>query len=166
VADADVFAFDPRGFGKSEWAKPSEKHWNQDADAALYYLASVRHIGPSHVIVVGRGLGGTIAANLAIRHPEIKGLVMIDPQPPTLGLIEAPVWTHILPVRLLARDHFNPSIALSSTSVDKLFLLPSNATPPSFVSKASPPAMTLQGTELGSADTAAALQRFMAQHRQ
>jgi pimeloyl-ACP methyl ester carboxylesterase len=166
VADADVFAFDPRGFGKSEWAKPSEKHWNQDADAALYYLASVRHIGPSHVIVVGRGLGGTIAANLAIRHPEIKGLVMIDPQPPTLGLIDAPVWTHILPVRLLARDHFNPSIALSSISVDKLFLLPSNATPPSFVSKASPPAMTLQGTELGSADTAAALQRFMTQHRQ
>src|ERR1700757_4286881 len=26
---SEVFAFDPRGFGKSEWAKPSEAHWNQ-----------------------------------------------------------------------------------------------------------------------------------------
>ena len=113
---SEVFAFDPRGFGKSEWAKPSEAHWNQDADAALYYLASIRHIGPSQVIVIGRGLGGTIAANLTIKHPEIKRLVMIDPQPPTLGLLEGPRWTHILPVRLLARDRFNPSAALSSPS--------------------------------------------------
>jgi uncharacterized protein len=163
---ADVFAFDPRGFGKSEWAKPSEKHWNQDADAALYYLASVRHIGPSHLIVIGRGLGGTIAANLTMKHAEMKSLVMIDPQPPTFGLIEAPRWTHILPVRLLARDHFNPSMALDATTVNKLFLLPANETPPSFVSTASPPVKTVQGTELGKAGAADALRRFVAEHRE
>jgi uncharacterized protein len=160
---ADVFAFDPRAFGKSEWAKPSETHWTQDADAALYYLASVRHIGPSHVIVVGRGLGGTIAANLTVKHPEIRSLVMIDPQPPTLGLLEAPSWTHILPIRLLARDRFNPSTALSSSALDKLFLVPSNETVPAYVSKAAPPAMTAHSTVLGKAETMAALQRFVAQ---
>jgi pimeloyl-ACP methyl ester carboxylesterase len=159
----DVFAFDPRGFGKSQWAKPSERHWTEDADAALYYLASVRHIGPSHLIVVGRALGGTIGANLTVKHSEIKSLVMIDPQPPTLGLLEAPRWTHILPVRLLARDRFNPSAALSSRSLDKFFLLPSNETTPAYVSKAAPPAMTAHGTVLREAETAAALQRFVAQ---
>jgi uncharacterized protein len=159
----DVFAFDPRGFGKSEWAKPSEHNWNQDADAALYYLASVRHIGPSHLIVVGRGLGGTVAANLTIKHPEIKSLVMIDPQPPTLGLLKAPRWTHILPVRLLARDRFNPASALRSRSLEKLFLLPTNAPVPAYVAKAAPPMTTAHGAALGEPEAASALQRFMAQ---
>ena len=159
----DVFAFDPRGFGKSEWAKPSEHHWDQDAEAALYYLASVRHIGPSHLIVVGRGLGGTVAANLTVKHPEIRSLVMIDPQPPTLGLLEAPRWTHILPVRLLARDRFNPAPALSSRSLDKLFLLPANSPVPAYIAKAAPPMTTLHSTVLGEPQAASLLQRFVAQ---
>ena len=158
----DVFAFDPRGFGKSEWAKPSEHHWNQDADAALYYLASVRHIGPSHLIVIGRALGGTVAANLTRRHREIKSLVMIDPQPPTLGLLTTPRWTHILPVRLLARDRFNPAAALSSRSLGKLFLLPANAAAPAYTTKAALPVAIVHGTVLGDAETATALQRFVA----
>jgi hypothetical protein len=159
----DVFAFDPRGFGKSEWAKPSEQHWDQDADAALYYLASVRHIGPSHLIVVGRGLGGTVAANLAMKHPQISSLVMIDPQPPVLGLLKTPRWTHILPVRLLARDRFNPERALSSRSLDKLFLLPASAAIPGYVNKAAPPVAIGHGIVLGDAETAAALQSFVTQ---
>jgi hypothetical protein len=161
----DVFAFDPRGFGNSEWVKPSEKHWNQDADAALYYLASVRHIGPSHVIVVGRGLGGTAGANLTLQHPELDRLVMIDPQPPTLRLLETPRWTHILPVRLLARDHFNPVAALSSRSLNKLFLLPANASGyivPAYISKAAIPVMTVHSTTLADPEATAALARFLA----
>jgi hypothetical protein len=159
----DIFAFDPRGFGKSEWAKPSEQHWDQDADAALYYLASVRHIGPSHLIVVGRGLGGTVAAILAMKHPQISSLVMIDPQPPVLGLLKTPRWTHILPVRLLARDRFNPGRALTSRSLDKLFLLPANAATPGYVNKAAPPVAIGHGIVLGDAETAAALQSFVTQ---
>ena len=158
----DVFAFDPRGFGKSEWAKPSEKHWDQDADAALYYLASIRHIGPSHLIVVGRGLGATVAANLAMKHPQIKSLVMIDPQPPTLALLQTPRWTHILPIGLLARDRFNPARALSSRSLDKLFLLSPNTAAPGYVPKAAPPAASVPSTVLGDAGTASELQRFLA----
>jgi pimeloyl-ACP methyl ester carboxylesterase len=159
----DVFAFDPRGFGKSEWSKPSEQHWDQDADAALYYLASVRHIGPSHLIVVGRGLGGTVAANLAMKHPQIHSLVMIDPQPPVLGLLKTPRWTRILPLWLLARDRFNPEHALSSRSLGKLFLLPANATPPGYAKKAAPPVAIVHSIVLGDAETAAALQSFVAQ---
>jgi len=160
---ADVFAFDPRGFGKSEWAKPSERHWDEDADAALYYLASVRHVGPSHLIVIGRGLGATAAANLTAKHSEIQSLVMIDPQPPTLGLLQAPRWTRILPVRLLARDRFNPAPALSSRSLDKLFLLSPNATVPSYIPKAAPPAEIGHGIVLGDTETTSALQRFIEQ---
>jgi uncharacterized protein len=161
----DVFGFDPRGFGKSQWVRPSEHRWIQDSEAALYYLASVRHIGPSHLIVAGRGLGGTIGAGLTARRPELSSLIMIDPQPPTLHLLEAPRWTHILPLRLLAHDHFDPRRALSSGSLDKLFLLPSNVTAPTYVTKATPPATTVHSTALNSAEATSALRQFLANSR-
>jgi len=123
-------------------------------------------VGPSQLVVIGRGLGGAIAANLTTKHPEITSLIMIDPQPPTLGLLEAPRWTHMLPVRLLARDRFNPSEALSSRSVDKLFLLPANASTPAYVTKAAPPSTTVRGTVLGEGETAAALRQFVNRHRE
>jgi hypothetical protein len=161
----DVFAFDPRGFGKSQWVRPSEHSWIQDAEAALYYLASVRHIGPSHLVLVGRGLGGNLGASLAFRRPELSSLVMIDPQPPTLHLLEAPRWTHILPLRLLAHDHFDPQRALSSGWLDKLFLLPPHETPPGYIAKAAPPAATVHSTALDSAGAASALRQFLANAR-
>ncbi len=156
----DVFAFDPRGYGKSVWAKPSEQHWNEDAVAALSYLESVRHIAPTRVILVGRGLGGTVAANLTVRHPAISSLVMIDPQPPTLALIGAPRWTHILPVRMLAHDRFDPAQALRSRSLNKLFLLPAGANAPAYVTQAAPPTVTVHSDLVGDAQTASALHRF------
>ena len=161
----DIFAFDPRGFGKSDWAKPSEHNWNQDADAALYYLASIRHIGPHQLVVVGRGLGATAAANLTLKHSEIGSLIMIDPQPPTLGLLRAPRWTHILPVRLLAHDHFNPTEALQSTSLDKLILLPPDANPPGYLAKAAQPVATVHSVKLDDPQTANTLRTFIAQSR-
>lgn len=159
---SDLFAYDPRGFGKSQWAKPSEHHWDQDAEAALYYLASVRHIGPSHLIVIGRGLGATTAANLTLRHPEIRSLVMIDPQPPTLGLLRTPRWTHILPLRLLARDRFHPAKALASSSLDKLFLLPQDTAGPGYVAGAAAPVTVIHGTALTDQPVMDALRRFLA----
>jgi pimeloyl-ACP methyl ester carboxylesterase len=125
----------------------------------------VRHIGPSHLVVVGRGLGGTLGAGLAIRRPELSSLVMIDPQPPTLHLLDAPRWTHILPVRLLAKDHFDPRRALSSGSLDKLFLLPPDGTAPAYVAKAASPAATVHSTTLDSAEAASALRQFLANSR-
>jgi pimeloyl-ACP methyl ester carboxylesterase len=161
----DIFAFDPRGFGKSQWVRPSEKRWIQDSDAALYYLASVRHIGPSHLVLVGRGLGGTIGAGLTLRHAALSSLVMIDPQPPTLHLLEAPRWTHILPVRLLAHDHFDPRHALSSMSLDKLFLLPANGAAPAYIAEAAQPAAIVHSTSLDSPEAVAALRQFIAHSR-
>ena len=90
---------------------------------------------------------------------------MIDPQPPTLGLLQAPRWTHVLPVRMLAGDRFNPATALSSSSLDKLFLLSPNVPIPDYVAKATPPATSVHSTALGDAETMAALQRFLAQPR-
>jgi pimeloyl-ACP methyl ester carboxylesterase len=157
----NVFAFDPRGYGKSEWAKPSEARWRDDAEAALAYLASLRHAPLQNVVLVGRGLGGTTAANLTSHHPELRSLVMIDPQPPTLGLLAAPRWTHILPVRLLARDHFDPSHALRSEAVDKLFLVAPGSAAPAYIENAAAPVTVLETPTLADARARAAITQLL-----
>jgi pimeloyl-ACP methyl ester carboxylesterase len=157
----NVFAFDPRGYGKSEWARPSEARWQDDAQAALAYLASLRHVPPQNVILVGRGLGGTTAANLTGHHRELRSLVMIDPQPPTLGLLESPRWTHILPVRLLARDRFDPSPALKSQAVDKLFLVAPGSPPPTYVENAAAPVTVVEASSVTDPRAKAALEQLL-----
>jgi hypothetical protein len=159
----NVFAFDPRGYGRSEWARPSESRWQHDAEAALAYLASLRYVPLQSVVLVGRGLGGTTAANLTAHHPQLRSLVMIDPQPPTLGLLEAPRWTHILPVRLLATNHFDPSRALRSEAVDKLFLLPPGGAAPAYVKNAAAPVTVLENTAIIDVRANAALKQLLAQ---
>jgi pimeloyl-ACP methyl ester carboxylesterase len=160
---SNVFAFDPRGFGKSAWAKPSERHWNDDTYAALSYLSSVNHIPPHDVVLVGRGLGGTVAANLTAAHPELQRLIMIDPQPPTLALLTAPRWAHILPVRMLAGDRFDPGQALGSRTVRKVFLISPDRAVPSYVTGAAAPLMTVRSTGLDDPQSAAVLRQFLQQ---
>ncbi len=159
----NVFAFDPRGFGNSAWARPSERHWDEDATAALSYVTSVRHTEMSHVIPMGRGLGATVAATLTLEHPEIRSVAMIDLRPPTLALLEAPSWTHILPVRMLARDHFDASPALHSITASKLFLMPADAALPAWLTSALPPVTIVSSIQLGDKKTSAALERLFEQ---
>lgn len=161
----NVFAFDPRGYGKSEWAKPSEARWQDDAAAALAYLESLRHVPLQNVILVGRGLGGTTAANLTSRHPELRSLIMIDPQPPTLGLLQAPRWTHILPVRLLAHDRFDPAHVLKSQAVDKLFLLPPGSAAPAYIENAAAPVTVVEAATLADARARTALTQLLTDRR-
>ncbi len=57
----NVFVFDYRGFGKSGGV-PSEEGTYRDAAAAWQYLVRLRKINPGNMAVVGRSLGGPIAA--------------------------------------------------------------------------------------------------------
>jgi len=59
-----VFAFDYRGYGKSE-GKPFEEGVVQDGVAAQNWLATRANIKPNDVVLHGRSLGGGVAVNLA-----------------------------------------------------------------------------------------------------
>ncbi|HEY0796972.1 MAG TPA: alpha/beta hydrolase [Acidisarcina sp.] len=118
----NIFAIDYRGFGLSMNTHPSEQRVYQDADAALVYLVEVRHVAPASVIVYGQGLGATIAAELARRHPQIGGLILDDPAPPALTLIYRDPRTKLLPVKLLFRDRFELEPKLQNLPVPKLFI--------------------------------------------
>lgn len=63
----NVFIFDYRGYGQSE-GRPTERGTYRDATAAWNYLQSDRGIPGSDIVIMGRSLGGSVAAWLAARQ--------------------------------------------------------------------------------------------------
>jgi len=62
----NVWIFDYRGYGKSQ-GKPSQKGTYKDAKAAWNYLVDIRKLNSTDIIIMGRSLGGAVAAWLANR---------------------------------------------------------------------------------------------------
>ena len=61
------FSVDYRGYGKSG-GTPSELGTYLDAEAAWRHLVDAMHVPPDRTVVLGRSLGGSIAAWLAQKH--------------------------------------------------------------------------------------------------
>lgn len=62
----NCFIFDYRGYGESE-GKPSEEGTYLDAMAAYRWLTEEKKTSPDDIIIFGRSLGGSIAAQLATK---------------------------------------------------------------------------------------------------
>jgi pimeloyl-ACP methyl ester carboxylesterase len=71
-----VFMIDYRGYGKSEGLFPSEKTVYEDAETAWNYLVQQRGLNPTHLYIYGHSLGGAIAIELALHHPDAAGLIV------------------------------------------------------------------------------------------
>ncbi|WP_428351847.1 alpha/beta fold hydrolase [Lichenifustis flavocetrariae] len=69
-----VIVFDRPGYGYSE--RPRTTVWSADAQANLIHSALAR-LGVSKAVVLGHSWGASVAASLALRHPEtVTGLVL------------------------------------------------------------------------------------------
>ena len=68
-----VLNYDYRGYGRSE-GQPTEQGTYLDGEAMLAQLLA-RSGGPGRVFLYGRSLGGGISHELALRHPELAGLI-------------------------------------------------------------------------------------------
>lgn len=71
----NVLLADYRGYGKSTGGKPSEAKVYEDAEAVWQYLIRQRGANPSRTFIFGHSLGGAIAIDLAVHHPEAAGLI-------------------------------------------------------------------------------------------
>lgn len=71
-----VLLIDYRGYGRSEGGFPNESQVYQDAATAWDYLVYQRKIPPSQIFIYGHSLGGAVAIDLALKHPNAAGLIV------------------------------------------------------------------------------------------
>jgi fermentation-respiration switch protein FrsA (DUF1100 family) len=94
---------DYRGYGRSE-GEPGESGTYKDAEAAWRYLVVDRKINPGTIVLLGRSLGGAVAAYLASREsPRALILESTFTSIPDRGAELYPYF----PVRLLSRFRYD-----------------------------------------------------------
>ncbi len=71
-----VLAIDYRGYGQSSGPFPNEQRVYEDIEAAWQYLIQQQEIAADRIVIYGQSIGGAIALNLAVNHPDAAGLVM------------------------------------------------------------------------------------------
>ncbi|MEG4088820.1 alpha/beta fold hydrolase [Microcoleus sp. Pol12B4] len=111
-----VFVMDYRGYGKSQGDFPSESQVYEDAQLAWDYLVQQRGINPNQIYLYGHSLGGAIAIDLAVRHPEAAGLIVEGSFTSTRAMVnfqKGLFW--MFPIDLLLTQRFD-----SLSKVDRL----------------------------------------------
>jgi uncharacterized protein len=117
-----VFAFDYRGYGKSEGAFPSETAVYADAERAWDYLVKDQNIPPQKIVIYGHSLGGAIAINLATHHPDAGGLIVQSSFSNALEMAKRNWWTAIFPVDALLNQRFESLRKVSQLQMPVLYL--------------------------------------------
>jgi pimeloyl-ACP methyl ester carboxylesterase len=117
----NVFAFDYRGFGQSDWARPSERRIYQDSDAALYYLEGTRHIGTNDIVLYGVGAGAAACAHAA-QGRNAAALVLQNPLASMLPIALSENRTRVVPLRLLFHEKLELMPLLRELDRPKLFI--------------------------------------------
>ncbi len=110
--NATVFAFDYRGYGRSE-GKPNEAGVLQDGRAAQQWLAQRAGIPADEIVLVGRSLGGAVAVELAATNGA-KALVL-ERTFTTMPDVAARLYP-FLPIRLLMRTKFDSASKIRNFS--------------------------------------------------
>lgn len=110
---------DYRGYGKSTGGEPSEAKVYEDAEAAWNYLLK-QHGATQRTFIYGHSLGGAIAIDLAVRHPEAAGLIAESTftSIADVGKLEYP-W---LPVDLLLNQRFDSMSKVGKLKIPVLFI--------------------------------------------
>jgi fermentation-respiration switch protein FrsA (DUF1100 family) len=117
AAGVNVFAFDYRGYGRSE-GRPSETGTYQDAESAHSWLRA-RGFSATNIIVLGESLGGAVASELALRQ-ALGGLVLQSTFTSILDIgAELFPW---LPVRMMATIKYDTRSKLPKIKVPLLVM--------------------------------------------
>jgi pimeloyl-ACP methyl ester carboxylesterase len=115
-----VLAVDYRGYGKSGGEFPSETQVYEDAETAWNYLAQERHVDPKQALIYGHSLGGAIAIELALRHPEAAGLIVESTFTSLPEMAKTIYW--MFPVDCLLNQRFDALARAPKLRVPALFI--------------------------------------------
>jgi len=118
---ANVLAFDYRGYGPSQFARPSEQSWREDADAALQYLTGTRQIAANAIVLDGEELGADLAVEVAAAHAELAGVIADEPMRDPANVIYEDARARLVPVRWLVKDRYDMNAAAAGLRVPLLW---------------------------------------------
>lgn len=110
-----VLLIDYRGYGQSSGGFPTEAQVYEDAETAWRYLTEVRRVPPPEIFVYGHSLGGAVAIDLALRHPDMAGLIVQGTFTAIRDMIDGSSYLRLFPVDRLLHQRFE--------SIDKVPLL-------------------------------------------
>ena len=140
----NVFAFDYRGYGQSQFQRPSEARWREDADWAIQYLTGTRHVAPGSIVLEGQALGANLALEVAAAHPELAGVVLDSPIESPMDAVFNDPRAHMVPAHLLVQDRFEMSTAAAGLKIPSLWFYSAegaHAEEPSVAKRVSPQKM-------------------------
>ncbi len=111
---------DYRGYGKSTGGEPSETKLYEDAESAWNFLRKKGQQNPPKAFIYGYSLGGAVAIELALRHPEAAGLITEGTftSMREMAVLEYP-W---LPVDLLLNQRFDSLSKIGELKVPVLLI--------------------------------------------
>ena len=116
----NLLLVDYRGYGLSTGGKPSEAKVYEDAEAIWNYLLKVRGALPQRTFIYGHSLGGAVAIDLAVHHPEAAGLIVESTftSMTAMGKRDYPY----LPISLLLNQRFDGLDKISRLKIPVLFI--------------------------------------------
>lgn len=117
-----VLIMDYRGYGRSEGGFPTESRVYQDAAFAWDYLVKKREIQPSQIFIYGHSLGGAIAIDLAVKHPEAAGLIVESSFSSIREIVEHQRRFWMFPVDLILNQRFDSITKVRSLQMPVLFI--------------------------------------------
>ena len=117
-----VFLIDYRGYGKSKGNFPSESQVYQDAQIAWNYLVKQKQIIANQILIYGHSLGGAVAIDLALKHPEAAGLIVHNSFTTMQQMAELDPYLRIFPVNLILRYRFDSITKVKSLQMPVLFV--------------------------------------------
>lgn len=117
-----ILIIDYRGFGLSGGDFPTESQVYQDAQVAWNYLTQKRRIPPNQIFIYGHSLGGAIAIDLAVKHPEAAGLIVQNSLTNMRDMTKRFGLFWLFPVDVLLRQQFDSLQKIRSVQMPVLFI--------------------------------------------
>ncbi len=103
----NVVSLDYRGYGRSTGDFPSERQIYEDVEIFWDYLINQRGINPGNLVVYGHSLGGAIAIELAMRHPEFAALIVQSSFTSMKEEVKSIAQYKLLPINLILNQPFD-----------------------------------------------------------
>ncbi|UBF24671.1 alpha/beta hydrolase [Kovacikia minuta CCNUW1] len=117
-----ILLFDYRGFGRSEGSFPTETQVYEDAEVVWKYLTQERKIPAHQIFIYGHSVGGAIAINLAVKHPEAAGLITQNSFTSLRDMTKRFGLFWLFPVDLLLTQRFESLKKISLLRIPVLFI--------------------------------------------